>query len=223
MAMSTEGAFAPPPRGSTRRQIESVAAELFYRRGYGNTSVREILAALGMTPAAMYNHFRSKEELLHSIASRTCAELERQLADAFERGGGDPVRELWEAARTLTVFHTTYRLEAVVSRSETHHLPPSLSTEIRDSERRIRREFERMLEQGRTRGAFRAALPGGREADIPVTAKALLDMCIHAGLWFRPEGRLSAEEIAEQYGVLVLRAAGVGHDEIQSLSASVPK
>lgn len=223
MAMSTGEAVAQPPGRSTRRQIEAVAAELFYRRGYGNTSVREILAALGMTPAAMYNHFRSKEELLHSIASRTCADLERQLAEAFERGGGDPVRELWEAARTLTLFHTTYRLEAVVSRSETHHLPPPQSTEIRDSERRIRREFERMLEQGRELGAFRIALPGDRPGDIPVTAKAILDLCIHAGLWFRPEGRLSAEDIAEQYGVLVLQAVGVTHREIQSLSASAPK
>lgn len=223
MAMSTEEAFAPPPRGSTREQIEAVAAELFYRRGYGATSVREILAALGMTPAALYNHFRSKEELLHSIASRTCADLERELAQAFERGGGDPVHELWEASRTLTVFHTTYRLEAVVSRSETHHLPPSRSAGIRDSERRIRREFERMLEHGQARGAFRIALPGGRPGDVPVTAKAILDLCIHAGLWFRPEGRLSAEEIADQYSVLALQAAGVTHDEIQSLSASAPK
>ncbi|NGO11589.1 TetR/AcrR family transcriptional regulator [Streptomyces sp. HC44] len=223
MAMSTEESFASPSGGSTRRQIETVAAELFYRRGYGTTSVREILAAVGMTPGALYNHFRSKEELLYSIASRTCAELERQLAAAVRRGGGEPARELWEAARTMTEFHTTYRMEAVVTRSESARLPLPQATEVGDSERRIRREFERMLEQGRERGVFRLSLPDDRPADIPVTAKAMLDLCIHAGLWFRPEGRLSAEEIAEQYGVLVLQAAGVTHAEIQSVSASVPR
>jgi AcrR family transcriptional regulator len=223
MAMSTEEASAAPSGGSTRRQIETVAAELFYRRGYGATSVREILAALGMTPGALYNHFRSKEELLYSIASRTCAELERQLAAAMRRGDGEPARELWEAARTMTEFHTTYRTEAVVTRSESPHLPVQQLTEVRDSERRIRREFERMLNQGQAKGEFRILLPSGLPADIPVTAKAMLDLCIHAGLWFRPEGRLSAEEIAEQYGVLVLQAAGVTHAGIQSVSASVPR
>jgi AcrR family transcriptional regulator len=223
MAMSTQESFAAPSGGSTRRQIETVAAELFYRRGYGATSVREILAALGMTPGALYNHFRSKEELLYSIASRTCAELEKQLAEAVRRGGGEPARELWEAAKTMTEFHTTYRTEAVVTRSESQHLPLPQVTEVRSSERRIRREFERMLEQGRAKGEFRMSLPSGLPADIPVTAKAVLDLCIHVGLWFRPEGRLGAEEIAEQYGMLVLQAAGVTHAGIQSVSASVPK
>lgn len=223
MAIATEEAHASPSGGSTRRRIERVAAELFYRQGYGNTSVREILAALGMTPGAMYNHFRSKEELLYSIASQTCTELEKQLAAAFRRGGDDPARELWEAARTVTAFHTMYRTEAVVTRTEWPQLPSGQAGEVRDSERRIRREFERMLEAGCATGAFRIQLPDGTTADIPVTAKAILDLCIHAGLWFRPEGRLSVDEIATQYGVLTLQAVGVTHAGIQSVGASVPR
>ncbi|UGY94123.1 TetR/AcrR family transcriptional regulator [Streptomyces gobiensis] len=223
MAIATGEIYASPSGQSTRRRLEVVAAELFYRQGYTKTSVREILSALGMTPGAMYNHFRSKEELLYSIASRNHAELEEQLSAALGRGGGDPPAQLWEAAQAVTVFCTMYRMEAIVSRSEVQHLPAAQANEMLESERRVRRGFERVLEKGREKEIFRIFLPDGRPADIPVTAKAILDLCINAGLWFRPEGRLSAEDIATQYGVLALQAAGVTPAEVQSVVARVPR
>jgi AcrR family transcriptional regulator len=55
------------PGTTTRDRIREVAVELFSTRGYEKTSLREIADELGVTKAALYYHYRSKEELLASL------------------------------------------------------------------------------------------------------------------------------------------------------------
>ena len=54
-------------RTDTRERILSVALRLFASQGYTNTSLREIADELGVTKAALYFHFKTKEEILHGI------------------------------------------------------------------------------------------------------------------------------------------------------------
>jgi len=51
----------------TRTRIQAVALELFTENGYDTTSLREIAERLGVTKAALYYHFKSKEEIVESI------------------------------------------------------------------------------------------------------------------------------------------------------------
>ncbi|WP_173083757.1 TetR/AcrR family transcriptional regulator [Phytohabitans rumicis] len=53
--------------GDTRSRIQAVALELFTEHGYEKTSLREIAERLGVTKAALYYHFKSKDEIVHSI------------------------------------------------------------------------------------------------------------------------------------------------------------
>ncbi|WP_329175908.1 TetR/AcrR family transcriptional regulator [Streptomyces sp. NBC_01477] len=55
-------------RGDTRRRIQQVALELFAEQGYEKTSLREIAERLDVTKAALYYHFKTKEDILSSIA-----------------------------------------------------------------------------------------------------------------------------------------------------------
>jgi len=55
------------PRGSTRERIQAVALELFAEQGYEKTSLREIAERLGVTKAALYYHFKSKEDIVSSL------------------------------------------------------------------------------------------------------------------------------------------------------------
>jgi AcrR family transcriptional regulator len=55
------------PRGGTRERIQSVALELFAEQGYEKTSLREIAERLGVTKAALYYHFKSKEDIVSSL------------------------------------------------------------------------------------------------------------------------------------------------------------
>jgi AcrR family transcriptional regulator len=55
-------------RGDTRHRIQEVALELFAEQGYEKTSLREIAEHLDVTKAALYYHFKTKEDILISIA-----------------------------------------------------------------------------------------------------------------------------------------------------------
>jgi AcrR family transcriptional regulator len=53
--------------GGTRHRIQAVALELFTEQGYEKTSLREIAERLGVTKAALYYHFKSKDEIVNSF------------------------------------------------------------------------------------------------------------------------------------------------------------
>ncbi|NIH87157.1 TetR/AcrR family transcriptional regulator [Amycolatopsis granulosa] len=54
-------------RTDTRERIQQVALDLFVEHGYEKTSLREIAEHLGVTKAALYYHFRTKEDIVHSL------------------------------------------------------------------------------------------------------------------------------------------------------------
>jgi AcrR family transcriptional regulator len=54
-------------RGNTRQRIQDVALELFVEQGYEKTSLREIAERLDVTKAALYYHFKTKEDILVSL------------------------------------------------------------------------------------------------------------------------------------------------------------
>ncbi|MFF1924602.1 TetR/AcrR family transcriptional regulator [Streptomyces sp. NPDC058221] len=61
------GSTPQPRRGNTRQRIQDVALELFVEQGYEKTSLREISEQLDVTKAALYYHFKTKEDILVSI------------------------------------------------------------------------------------------------------------------------------------------------------------
>ncbi|MET8565308.1 helix-turn-helix domain-containing protein [Streptomyces flaveolus] len=73
-------------RGNTRQRIQDVALELFAEQGYEKTSLREIAERLGVTKAALYYHFKTKEEIIVSLF----ADLTKPIEDLIEWGGRQP-------------------------------------------------------------------------------------------------------------------------------------
>src|SRR2546421_10613747 len=79
---------------STRERILDVALDLFVRKGYTETSLREVAALLGFSKAALYYHFESKQDILmalhmrvHGITDEVLPVLQdtREAADRWER------------------------------------------------------------------------------------------------------------------------------------------
>lgn len=69
----------------TRTRIQLVALELFTERGYEATSLREIAERLGVTKAALYYHFRTKDEIVASLFDDQLAQLDALLAWAKDQ------------------------------------------------------------------------------------------------------------------------------------------
>ncbi|WP_117213358.1 TetR/AcrR family transcriptional regulator [Allorhizocola rhizosphaerae] len=67
------------PREDTRGRIQAVALELFTEQGYDKTSLREIAERLGVTKAALYYHFKSKEEIVESLTADHVRRMESLL------------------------------------------------------------------------------------------------------------------------------------------------
>lgn len=85
--------------GQTRDRILAVASELFSEVGYEATSLRQIAERLGVTKAALYYHFQSKEQILHALlepADLVLDELLTRLEGATDLGD-------WAAALTWVV------------------------------------------------------------------------------------------------------------------------
>ncbi|HZM78450.1 MAG TPA: helix-turn-helix domain-containing protein [Candidatus Limnocylindrales bacterium] len=74
MADSTTGPAVR--REDTRSRIQEIALELFTEKGYDATSLREISERLGVTKAALYYHFKSKEEIVESMTADHIARIE---------------------------------------------------------------------------------------------------------------------------------------------------
>ncbi|MEU1182251.1 TetR/AcrR family transcriptional regulator [Streptomyces sp. SS7] len=73
-------------RGNTRQRIQDVALELFAEQGYEKTSLREIAERLEVTKAALYYHFKTKEEIIVSIFT----DLTKPIEDLIEWGASQP-------------------------------------------------------------------------------------------------------------------------------------
>ena len=82
-------------RGDTRARIQQVALELFAEQGYERTALREIAERLGVTKAALYYHFKSKEDIVRSFTEDYFARLDALIAWGAERPpGAGTAREL---------------------------------------------------------------------------------------------------------------------------------
>ncbi|MFI2372482.1 TetR/AcrR family transcriptional regulator [Streptomyces sp. NPDC018833] len=80
------GTTRQPRRGNTRQRIQDVALELFAEQGYEKTSLREIAEALDVTKAALYYHFKTKEDIVVSLFQ----DLTRPMDELIEWAQGQP-------------------------------------------------------------------------------------------------------------------------------------
>lgn len=201
---------AAPAERDGRPSIEAIRAAAFAQfaeRGYPVVTVRDIMKACGLTQGALYNHFKSKDELLHDIITSTQAELERLCLQAVADAGDDPRARLAAFVRVYVVRHCRLRVEALVANREIGWLDAERMGDIRRSRRAIRDILVDILSQGVARGAFDPPEVDGR-CDLKAVAMALLDQCTHVSMWYVPGQRLNEEQMAALYAEMALRSVG---------------
>ena len=76
--------------GTTRSAILNKAADLFSDRGYAETSMSDLAESLGLSKAAIYHHFESKESILKNLVATTIQEM-RVLVEEIESLSADKV------------------------------------------------------------------------------------------------------------------------------------
>lgn len=181
----------------TNEAVLDAALTLFAERGYHGTAVSQIAEKLGIRTPSLYNHMRSKQELLETIVSRT---LDDVLADfeAATAGTGGPAARLREATRRYALRHATHRREALVVNRDTLSLPEPALSAMRERRREHERAIRSIITLGIESGAFAVGNAG-------LASFAILEMSVSIARWFREGGARTAEQVADEYAEFALR------------------
>src|SRR3984893_12820662 len=130
------------PRRDTRAQVQQVALELFAEHGYEKTSLREIAERLGVTKAALYYHFKSKEDMVRSFTEDYVTDLDELIAWGTAQPRTDETRGLLLDRYSVIVGH---RLPVMRFLEQNQAAVHQLMTEgQRDRHQVFRTQFERL-------------------------------------------------------------------------------
>lgn len=180
----------------TRARLLEAAVHAFGAKGFHGTTTRDIAAAAGMSPAAVYVHHRSKEELLHVISReghQTTLELIRSAGAT-----GSPTERLAAIARDFGRHHARGHTWARIVNYELESLSPEHREEIRDLRIAIEHEVRTVIEAGMASGEFDVADPS-------MATTAVLSLGIDIARWYRDDGRWSPDDVGDHMAVLALR------------------
>lgn len=181
--------------------ILDAAVDNFHRLGYHGTSMRDIARDADITVASIYHHFPSKQRILQDIMIRVLSDVISLTRGALMRAPSTPSEQLEAVMHAWILFHTSRRAEALIGASEIRSLDEvglRLVVALRDEQERM---FRDIVERGVAEGEFTTPYP--REA-----VRAIINMGYSIAAWYRPEGELSPEEMAERYAALALGTVG---------------
>jgi AcrR family transcriptional regulator len=179
------------------RRLLIAAVQAFAARGYHATTTRDIAGQVGLSPAGVYVHFRSKEELLYRISLLGHQQSLRVISGAAA-AHDDPVDRLRAVVRDFTAWHARYHTPARVIQYELHALSAEHYAEITSLRRDIDHVVRESLDHGIARGVFDVP-------DVPGAALALLSLSVDVARWYRSSGRRLPEDVGALYADLALR------------------
>ena len=180
-----------------QQRLLDAAVEVFAAQGFGGTSTRDIAGRAGRSPAAVYVHHPTKEDLLFAISERGHRDALDCLQAAYD-GSSDPVERLHEMVRLFSLWHLENVRLARVVQYELNALTPEHRSEIVG----LRREFHRLVAT-----ALRAGLRDGvfDVQDVHRTAHSLLSLGLDLVRWVDPELEPDVATIARHNADLAVR------------------
>jgi AcrR family transcriptional regulator len=180
----------PADQTVSREDIIRAAAQVFRECSFHGTTMQQIADAVGLQKGSLYHHIASKEELLHEVMLAGLMQLGDRL-EAVTASSLPPAKKL----RRLIQTHIQYAAEnldiaTVVLYEHRAMLSfPALRQEYVSRRDFFESQFRTAIQEGVNSGDF---VP----VDVPVVAQALLGAHNWLVMWYRPDGRLSAQEIA---------------------------
>jgi AcrR family transcriptional regulator len=179
-----------------RRQIEDVASALFSSRGYAATSMRDIAGALDLRGASLYAHIPSKEAVLAAIVEEAAEAFHAAVRPVAERPG-PAAQRLREMIAAHVRVVTGGRERAKVFLFEWTFLGEGRRAAVTRSRSAYQGYFERVVAEGVAAGELEAP-------DPRLAAVFILSAMNAVAHWYRPDGALGPDALAERYADLFL-------------------
>ena len=179
-----------------RDELLAKAAELFQKKGYHATTMKDIAAELQILPGSLYHHIDSKQSLLQEIMRRGIEVLLEQVrpvvlsqnsaSEKLKKIIGINIQAIAEQPAVLTVFLHEMKSLPIAKRAE--------QIKLRDEYNHL---VKQVIEEGIESGDF-------RPLHANMTTFAILGMVNWLYTWYRPTGSLTPTEITEQFVSLIM-------------------
>jgi AcrR family transcriptional regulator len=178
-------------------EIIAAAAKVFRTKGYHAATVQDIADEVGILKGSLYHHFESKEDLLYLIVKEPIARMYQTIGEIVATDLPAPEKLRRAILAHVEAFDRHYPHLFVYLR-EREEMKRRFRELIKLSPKQYERFWQQILREGIKSGEFRADL------DVQVVSYGLLGMLNWLYQWYRPQGRLSIREVAEQFTAMAL-------------------
>jgi len=180
-----------------KEKIKQKSILLFEEQGFSETSIQDIVEALGVTKGTFYYYFKSKEQLLMDIHLSYISDLlERQ--ERIRQKQLSNREKLTQLIALLITDIAEHGPSGKVFFREMRHLCDEHAVEVKRKREEFRKNLEGIISDGIAQNEFRAQL----EPDL--IAFAILGVANWSYQWFNPAGEISTDRLADVYSDLIL-------------------
>ena len=184
-----------------REEILQRASLLFYERGYGATSIRDIAEAVGLSSSTMYHHFANKQDVLYAIVSRFMTDFVEATVPVLRDTTVSPAERMRRIVRLHIEISDERRPELLIGNPIRYALGPAQREHATALQIAYHDAVRDTIAEGCRTGEFRAE-------DVSMTTMAILDMLNGIREWYSPAGRLGRDEVITRYTGLVFTMLG---------------
>ena len=184
----------------TQSKLIEVAIDLFASKGFRGTSIRDIANSMGMSISNIYHYFGSKEGLLLAILQHSAKQVVDRLSHIYEKDM-DPVERFQLLIRTHILMSRDHKKEVKIFFLDEEHLSQEGIEINKQFQRNVLNIYRRELQSLKSKGLL-------EYENLTALALNILGVINWHLRWYRPEGAISLEKIAEEilafimYGVM---------------------
>lgn len=175
-------------KASKKGLILQRAATMFRERGFAASSMRDLAETVGIEAASLYNHIRSKNEILEAICFEV-ANLFNEKLQEIESNRQHTINKIESILR----FHIEQMIDnyekVIVTDREWRHLDQPYRTNFQSQRRSYRKRFAAIIEEGIAKGEI-------RRIDAPTAVLIMLHAVNGIESWHRSQAKISAEELS---------------------------
>lgn len=194
------GVAAAPARED---QVRAAALRLFREKGYHATSMRDIAEAVGINKGSLYSYIKSKEDLLIPVFEQAQGVLLSQIEEISADSESTPTDRLKRAIHAHVIAVAENLEVLTVYLSEWRQLATESLATNRHQRERYALLFHRILRDGIASGEFRAM-------DTRIAMLGMIGMCNYLFRWYRADGRLTPDQIADELIDMIMRGVQAG-------------
>lgn len=192
-----------------RDHLVKLAAELFARKGFQATTVREIADEAGILSGSLYHHFDSKETIVDEVLSTFLDDLIARYRAAVDTNA-DARTVLSEMVRIGFGTLEPHRAAITVMQNDWNYLRQfERFNYLVKAEDEVEQIWVTQIKAGQAAGLFRS------DVDPKLTYRMIRDTIWVAVRWFRPGGRLNTTALAEHYITVLFDGLATGERTTQ--------